>query len=63
MLPTNSQIVGSRAAFGAESTRLLSGNVLEANQVAIVPDPWRGKFTPVVVNETSALPTVQAAVP
>jgi hypothetical protein len=65
VFPKNSQMVGDRGLRGALSTRLLSGNALEASQSAMVPDirPGGVKLIPVVVNETSALPGTQAAVP
>ena len=66
VLPTNSQIVGSRGVVpGTLITRPLSGNALEASQVAIVPEESPGglKLIPVVVKVTSALPVVHTAVP
>src|SRR3954451_19498668 len=60
--PENSQIVGSIDAPGALSTRLLIGNVFDAIQFAIVAED-KLKFTPLVVNVTSAFACVHAPAP
>jgi hypothetical protein len=56
---------GESGLAGALSTRPLSVNALEASHCAIVPDASPGglKLIPVVVNVTSALAVVHAAVP
>src|SRR6516165_10773962 len=62
ILPTNSQIVGSIRLPDALSTRLLSVKPLDASHAPMV-SPVALKFTPVVVNVTSALAVVHAATP
>ena len=54
----------SLTAWG-QSTGTITGNVLDASQFAMVVDASPGglKLIPVVVNVTSALPIVHAAVP
>jgi hypothetical protein len=67
ILPMNSQMVGSIKLPPTLSTKPFSGKALEASHAATVGWGEGGdstlKFTPVVVNVTSALAVVHAPAP